>query len=84
MRWRMLRSVSAGPTMTVPGMVGLSSEAPTATARDAEFVHGVGDDAGAIAERLEALDHAVRHARTAISLMRSAAMRPVSSCRWRS
>ena len=29
MRCRMLRSVSAGPTMMVPGIVGLSTEAPT-------------------------------------------------------
>ena len=60
MRCRMLRKVSAGPTMMVPGMVGLSTEAPTTPQRDAELVHGVGDDAGAVAQRLEALDHALR------------------------
>ena len=31
-RWAMLRTVSAGPTMTWPGMVGLSTEAPTTPA----------------------------------------------------
>ena len=78
MRWRMLRSVSAGPTMMVPGMVGLSTDAPTDARRDAEFVHGIGDDAGAVAQRLEAPDHALGRARPLIIRMRSAAMRPVS------
>ena len=63
MRCRMLRTVSAGPTMVLPGMVGLSTEAPMTPRRNAELVHGVGDDPGRIAEREKALDRALRRAR---------------------
>ena len=63
MRCRMLRTVSAGPAMVLPGIVGLSTEAPMTPRRDAELVHGVRDDAGRIAERDQALDHALRRAR---------------------
>ena len=63
MRWRMLRTVSAGPAMVLPGMVGRSTDAPMTPARDAELVHGVRDDAGRIAQRDQPLDHALRRAR---------------------
>ena len=63
MRWRMLRTVSAGPAMVLPGMVGRSTDAPMTPRRDAELVHGVRDDAGRIAQRDEPLDHALRRAR---------------------
>jgi hypothetical protein len=49
--------------MVVPGMVGLSTLAPITPGGDAEFVHGVGDHPGRIADRLEALDHAGRRRR---------------------
>ena len=63
MRWRMLRTVSAGPAMVLPGIVGRSTDAPMTPRRDAELVHGVRDDPGRIAQRDQALDHALRRAR---------------------
>src|SRR5882757_3149850 len=51
-----LRTVSAGPTMREPAIVGRRICAPTTP----ELVHRVRYDPGRVAEREEALDHALR------------------------
>src|SRR5215831_2476717 len=78
MRWRILRTVSAGPTMVRPGMVGLSTDAPMTP-------HGM-PSSSMVSEMIPvASPSATRRSTapcggrgTAISLMFSAAMRPVS------
>ena len=78
MRWRMLRTVSAGPTMVVPGIVGRSTEAPMTP-------HGM-PSSSMVSEMIPVgSPSAMKRSTapcggrgTAISLMCSAAMRPVS------
>ena len=54
----MLRTVSAGPTISLPGKVGLSARGADHAFGHAELVHHVGDQAGAFAEREEPLHRA--------------------------
>src|SRR6266487_6338967 len=78
MRWMMLRTVSAGPAMVRPGMVGLSTDAPMTP-------HGM-PSSSIVSEMIPvASPSAIRRSiapcggrGTAISLMFSAAMRPVN------
>ena len=78
MRWRMLRTVSAGPAMVLPGIVGRSTDAPMTP-------HGM-PSSSMVSEMMpvgspSAISRSTTPcgARgTAISLMFSAAMRPVN------
>jgi hypothetical protein len=78
MRWRMLRTVSAGPAMVRPEMVGLSTDAPMTP-------HGI-PSSSIVSEMIPvASPSAIRRSiapcggrGTAINLMFSAAMRPVN------
>ena len=78
MRCRMLRSVSAGPTMMVPGMVGLSTEAPTAPGGmpSSSMVSEITPVQSPSALKRSTTPSGGRG--TVIILIRSAAMRPVS------
>ncbi len=74
----MLRTVSAGPQISLPGSVGFSVESADHAFRHAELVHHVRDQAGAFAERKKALDRAGGGFGVDCIRMRSAAIRPVS------
>ena len=78
MRWRMLRTVSAGPTMVLPGMVGRSTDAPMTPdgMPSSSMVSEMMPVGSPSAMSRSTTPCGARG--TAISLMFSAAMRPVN------